>query len=98
MHVPSSTSKMISRRIYLDHAATTPVHPDVLAAMLPYFTEDYGNPGGLYSLSQRAKDAVESARRDVARVLGCSPSEIIFTSGGSERYNLAIRRVAFAAR
>lgn len=84
------------RFIYLDHAATTPVHPEVLAEMKPYFSEEFGNPGGLYSLSQRAKEAVEDARRRVARVLGCSPSEIIFTSGGSESDNLAIRGVAFA--
>src|SRR5256885_15797455 len=72
------------RFIYLDHAATTPVHPEVLEAMLPYFSEEFGNPGGLYSLSQRAKDAVETARRTIARVLGCAPTEVIFTSGGVE--------------
>jgi cysteine desulfurase len=86
------------RLIYLDHAATTPVHPDVLAAMLPYFSEEFGNPGGLYSLGQRAKEAVETARRDVARVLGCTPHEIIFTSGGSESDNLAIRGVVGTRR
>src|SRR5438876_9693426 len=90
---------MATRRfIYLDHAATTPVHPDVLEAMLPYFSEEFGNPGGLYSLSQRAKDAVETARRTIARVLGCAPTEVIFTSGGSESDNLAIRGAAWARR
>src|SRR5512143_844705 len=86
------------RIIYLDHAATTAVHPDVLAAMLPYFSEEFGNPGGLYGLGQRAREAVEDARRQVARVLGCAPSEIVFTSGGTESDNLAIRGVARAAR
>ncbi|MBI5878420.1 MAG: cysteine desulfurase [Chloroflexi bacterium] len=84
--------------IYLDHAATTPVHPDVLAAMLPYFSHEFGNPGGLYGLGQRAREAVEDARRRVARVLGCAPSEIVFTSGGTESDNLAIRGVVLAAR
>jgi cysteine desulfurase len=84
--------------IYLDHAATTPVHPDVLAALLPYFSEEFGNPGGLYSLGQRAKEAVETARRDVANVLGCAPNEIIFTSGGSESNNLAIRGSVLARK
>lgn len=83
------------RIIYLDHAATTAVHPDVLAAMLPYFSEEFGNPGGLYGLGQRAREAVEEARRSVARVLNCSPAEVIFTSGGTESDNLAIRGVAF---
>ena len=82
------------RIIYLDHAATTAVHPDVLAAMLPYFSEEFGNPGGLYGLGQRAREAVEEARRSVARVLNCSPAEVIFTSGGTESDNLAIRGVA----
>ena len=97
--VSSIIKRMATRRfIYLDHAATTPVHPDVLEAMLPYFSEEFGNPGGLYSLSQRAKDAVETARRTIARVLGCAPTEVIFTSGGSESDNLAIRGVAMGAR
>jgi cysteine desulfurase len=84
------------RIIYLDHAATTAVHPDVLAAMLPYFSDEFGNPGGLYGLGQRAREAVEDARRCVARVLNCSPAEVIFTSGGTESDNLAIRGVALA--
>ena len=90
---------MATRRvIYLDHAATTPVHPDVLHAMQPYFSEEFGNPGGLYALGQRARDAVDGARREVARLLGCSAAEIIFTSGGSESINLALRGVTFGHR
>jgi cysteine desulfurase len=86
---------MATRRfIYLDHAATTAVHPDVLSAMMPYFSEEFGNPGGLYGLGQRAREAVEDARRSVARVLHCLPDEVIFTSGGTESDNLAIRGVA----
>ena len=88
---------MATRRvIYLDHAATTPLHPEVLRVMQPYFSEEFGNPGGLYGLGQRARDAVEGARRDVAGLLGCNTGEIIFTSGGSESINLALRGVTFA--
>ena len=64
--------------------------------MQPYFSEEFGNPGGLYGLGQRARDAVEGARRDVAGLLGCNTGEIIFTSGGSESINLALRGVTFA--
>ena len=84
--------------IYLDHAATTPLDPDVLAAMLPYFTERYGNPSSIYQLGQEARAAVDRARIGCARVLGCEPGEIIFTSGATESDNLALRGVAWGAR
>ena len=84
--------------IYLDHAATTPVDPRVLEAMLPYFSADYGNPASVHQLGRRAEKAVEQARRDVAAVLNCPPREIIFTSCGSESDNLALRGGALAAR
>jgi len=85
-------------RIYLDYAATTPVDPRVLEAMLPYFSGDYGNPSSVHFFGRRAEGALERARRDVADVLNCSPREIIFTGGGSESDNLALRGAALAAR
>jgi cysteine desulfurase len=84
--------------IYLDHAATTPLDPDVLAAMLPYFTERYGNPSSIYRLGQESRAAIDQARSSCARVLGCDPGEIIFTSGAAESDNLALRGVAWGAR
>ncbi|MDW8328006.1 MAG: cysteine desulfurase family protein [Anaerolineales bacterium] len=84
--------------IYLDYAATTPLDPRVLEAMLPYLREEFGNPSSVHSFGRRAEKAVEGARRTVADVLGCDPDEIIFTGGGSESNNLALRGAAFAAR
>jgi cysteine desulfurase len=86
------------RVIYMDHSATTPVHPAVREAMAPFFAEAYGNPSSLHRLGQEAHHAVEEARRQVAEILGCHPSEVVFTSGGSESDNLALRGVAFADR
>jgi cysteine desulfurase len=86
------------RLIYMDHAATTPVHPDVLAAMLPYFTTHAGNPSSVHQAGRAAAQGLESARRAVARVLGCRSREIVFTGGGSEADNLAIKGVAAAYR
>jgi cysteine desulfurase len=84
--------------IYLDHAATTPVDPDVLDAMLPYFSERFGNPSSIYQLGQASRAAVDQARISCARVLGCEPGEIVFTSGATESDNLALRGVAWGAR
>ena len=84
--------------VYLDHAATTPLDPAVLAAMEPYLTADFGNPSSLYRLGQEARAAVDTARAQAAAVLGCAPSEILFTSGATESNNLALRGVAWAAR
>ena len=77
--------------IYLDHNATTPVGPGVLQAMLPYLQDDFGNPSSAYTLGVRARDAVETARAKVASLIGAAPEEIIFTSGGTEASNIAIR-------
>ncbi len=84
--------------IYLDYAATTPVDQRVLDAMLPYFRENFGNPSSIHRLGQKAEAAVEGAREKVAAVLGCRPDEIIFTSGGSEADNLALRGAMMAQR
>ena len=84
--------------VYLDHAATTPVDPRVLSAMLPYFSETFGNPSSVHTYGQRADAAVEAARAGVASIVGCTASEIIFTGCGSESDNLALRGAAFAER
>ncbi|HZK66183.1 MAG TPA: cysteine desulfurase NifS [Chloroflexota bacterium] len=88
----------MARFIYLDHAATTPVHPAVVEAMLPYFTEKFGNPSSIYSIARESRQALDGARETVAELLGASPSEVIFTSGGSESDNLALKGIAFANR
>ena len=82
--------------IYLDYAATTPVDPRVLDAMMPYFRESFGNTSSIHRLGQKAEAAVDEAREKVAAVLNCRPDEIIFTSGGSEADNLALRGAAMA--
>ncbi len=84
--------------IYLDHAATTAVHPQVLQAMLPYFSDRFGNASSIYAIGRESRQALDRARETVARVLGARPNEIIFTSGGSESDNLALKGVAFARR
>ncbi len=82
--------------IYLDHAATTPVHPLVRQAMMLYHTEYYGNPETLYSAGGAANEAVEDARRKVAALINCDPSEIYFTGGGTEADNWAVKGTAYA--
>jgi cysteine desulfurase len=84
------------KRIYLDYAATTPTHPDVVEAMLPYFSDSFGNPSSIYSYGQEAKGAVEKAREKVAALINARDEEIVFTSGGTEADNFAIEGVAFA--
>ena len=83
------------RLIYLDHAATTPLHPQVLEAMLPFLTEAYGNPSATYRLGKVSADAIVKARRTVAGIIGCKPTEVVFTGAGSESINTAIKGVAF---
>jgi len=85
-------------RIYLDYAATTPTHPEVVKAMLPYFTEVFGNPSSIYAYGQQAKGAMEEARAKVAELIGARDEEIVFTSGGTESDNFAIKGVAYANR
>ncbi|WP_343241704.1 aminotransferase class V-fold PLP-dependent enzyme, partial [Methanoculleus sp. UBA312] len=77
------------RLVYMDHAATTPTRPEVVEAMLPYFTERFGNPSSLYAVAREAKEAVEEARGRVAAAIGAKPEEVFFTSGGTEADNWA---------
>ncbi len=84
--------------IYLDYAATTPVDPRVLQLMLPYFNEQFGNPSSIHRYGQQAESSLENARQTIAEVMNCSPSEILFTSCGTESDNLALRGLAFQAR
>ncbi len=86
------------RSVYMDHAATTPVRPEVVEAMLPYFSERFGNPSSLYALAREAKEAVEEAREKVAAAIGATSEEVYFTSGGTEADNWAIKGVALANR
>ena len=83
-----------SQIIYLDHAATTPVRSEVLDAMLPYFSEAFGNPSSLYAIAGESRNAIDEARARVASVLNCRTSEVVFTGGGTEADNMAIKGVA----
>ena len=86
----------MSRLIYLDNAATTQVYPEVVDAMLPYFTEHYGNPSAIYSFADEAERAVDHARGEVADLIGAKKDEIYFTGGGSESDNWALKATAEA--
>ena len=87
-----------SKYIYMDHAGTTPVRAEVLEAMLPYFSDSFGNPSSIYTLAQEGLKAVDDSREKVARVLGCRISEVVFTSGGTESDNTALKGAAFALK
>jgi cysteine desulfurase len=84
------------RRIYLDYAATTPTHPDVAKAMRPYLSNTFGNPSSIHSFGQEARVAIEEARDKVASLIGANSDEIVFTSGGTEADNYAIKGIAYA--
>jgi cysteine desulfurase len=86
----------MNKRIFLDHNSTTPVHPEVVEAMLPYFSEKYGNPSSVHSFGRETKVAPEEAREKLAKFLNASPSEICFTGCGSESDNLAVKGIAWA--
>jgi cysteine desulfurase len=86
----------MTRRVYLDHNASTPVHPEVLAEMLPYFSEMFGNASSVHGFGRDAREGVDTARERVARFLGADPAEIIFTSGGTESDNLGVKGLALA--
>ncbi|HEX8033493.1 MAG TPA: cysteine desulfurase NifS [Ktedonobacterales bacterium] len=89
---------LLDGTVYMDHAATTPTHPAVIERMLPYFGELFGNPSSVYTLGRRSMEALDAAHELVAKLLNCRPTEIVFTGGGSEADNLAIRGIAYAAR
>lgn len=82
------------RQIYLDYSATTPVKPEVLEAMLPYFTENFGNPSSLYTIGSQSKEAIVQAREQVAHLIGAKGKEVFFTSSGTESDNWAVKGVA----
>ena len=84
--------------IYLDHAATTPLRSEALEAMLPFLTVDFGNPSSLHGPGRRARAALDDAHERVARAIGAEPREIVFTAGGTEANNLALKGVAWAAK
>jgi cysteine desulfurase len=100
MHIFSYTEVSMGdkRIIYMDHSATTYVRREVVEAMVPYYTEYFGNPSSIYSIARASKKAIDTARAQVAEALGAEPDEIYFTSGGSESDNWAIKGVAFANR
>ncbi len=86
------------RRVYLDHNATTPVHPEVLEAMLPYYKDKFGNASSIHGFGREVKVALEESREKVAKLINAAPNEVYFTSGGTESDNLAIKGTAFANR
>jgi cysteine desulfurase len=94
----TSNNGIPQRSVYLDHAATTGVLPEVVEAIIPYYTEKYGNPSSVHAWGRAAHQGMEAARRQVSVVLGCRPREIVFTSGGTESDNLAMKGVAWAYR
>ena len=83
---------------YFDHAATTPVKQEVLDGMMPYFNIQFGNPSSAYTLGRSAKRGLEEARKNVAQLINSNPKEIIFTAGGSESDNTAIKGIAYQNR
>jgi len=88
----------MQKQVYLDYSASTPTDERVVEAMMPYFSEVFGNPSSPHGYGRKAEQAVEDARESIARVLHCKPNEVIFTSGGSESDNLAIRGIAMKAK
>ena len=88
----------MSRRVYLDHNASTPVHPEVVAEMVPYFGETYGNPSSVHGFGREAREGLDRARARVAAFLGVNADDLVFTSGGTESDNLAIKGLAFAKK
>jgi cysteine desulfurase len=88
----------MNRQVYLDHNASTPVHPEVVDAMLPYFSERFGNPSSVHGFGRAAREGLETAREQIAHFLRVGKEEIVFTSGGTESDNMAVKGVAMARR
>src|SRR5450432_1583806 len=96
-HRPRRLGRVSTVGAYLDHAASTPMRPEAIAAMEPYLRESFGNPSGGHAAARAAKSALEVAREDIAELLGARPSEVVFTGGGTEADNLAVKGAARAA-
>ena len=94
---PRVSRRAPARTVYLDHNATTPLDPEVVAAMMPFLTEKFGNPSSIHGAGAAAREALDAARRSVAQALGCTARRVIFTGSGSEADNLALKGAAFAA-
>src|SRR2546423_4056024 len=92
----TAMEQTVGETIYLDHAATTPMDPRAVEAMLPFLAQHFGNPSSMYGLARVTRAAIDRAREDVAAVLGARPTEIVFTSGGTESDNAALKGVAMA--
>ena len=88
----------MNRQVYLDHNASTPVHPEVVDAMLPYFNERFGNPSSVHGFGRAAREGLETAREQIAHFLRVGKEEVVFTSGGTESDNMAVKGVAMARR
>ena len=86
------------QRVYMDYAATTPMLPEVAAAMQPFFSQRFGNPSSIHSMGQEGRDAVEAARGKVAGLIGCQPADVVFTGGGTEADNHAVKGICLAGR
>ena len=84
--------------IYLDNAASTPIHKDVLAEMLPFLTDQYGNPSSIHKLGRTANKAIQNARKQIANLINAQADEIFFTSGGTESNNIALHGFAYAKK
>ncbi len=95
---PTATYNPRTMAIYLDHAATTPVRPEVLEAMLPALSGTFGNPSSAHAFGRAAREALDDAHERLARAIGADPREVVFTSGGTEASNLALKGAAWAGR
>lgn len=93
-----TNKRMANKPIYLDYNATTPLHEEVVKTMMPFLTEHFGNPSSSHIYGKTTKKAIEKAREQVANMLFCSSEEIVFTSGGSESNNYAIKGIAYAKK
>ena len=91
IHPGATAQSSATTRIYFDNAATTALDAQVLEAMMPFFTEQFGNPSSIYSYGRETRIAIETARKSVAKILNAHPAEIFFTSGGTESSNTAIQ-------
>src|SRR5450432_3610615 len=97
-HRPRRLGRVSTVGAYLDHAASTPMRPEAVAAMEPFLRASFGNPSGGHAAARAAKTALEEAREEIADLLGCRPDEVVLTAGGTEADNLAVKGAARAGR